>query len=234
MIGANDVANSFATSVSSRSLTMKQAMLVAAVCEFSGSVTVGARVADTIRNKIVEPHHYEDSPGVLLLAMMCTIVGSSLFLTFATRNGMPVSTTHSIIGGIVGTATASIGINKVNWGWDGVSQVFAAWIITPGISGCLGGILFFITKRFFLTRQHAVMRSFYSIPFYTFLTVSALTSMSLVPILVAKILTRPSAHLLEGHSRSRPTPSGGHHRHIHYSLWGRYSPRLVSNALSVD
>lgn len=174
-IGANDVANSFATSVSSRSLTMKQAMLVAAVCEFSGSATVGARVAETIRNKIVEPHHYEDSPGVLLLAMMCTIIGSSLFLTFATRNGMPVSTTHSIIGGLVGTATASIGINKVNWGWGGVSQVFAAWIIAPGIAGCLGGILFFITKRFVLTRQHAVMRSFYTIPFYTFLTVSALT-----------------------------------------------------------
>ncbi|KPM42722.1 Phosphate-repressible phosphate permease pho-4 [Neonectria ditissima] len=174
-IGANDVANSFATSVSSRSLTMKQAMLVAAVCEFSGSVTVGARVADTIRNKIVEPHHYSDSPAVLLLAMMCTIVGSSLFLTFATRNGMPVSTTHSVIGGLVGTATASIGIKKVNWGWDGVSQVFAAWIIAPGIAGCLGAFLFFVTKRYVLTRQTAVRHAFYSIPFYTFLKVSALT-----------------------------------------------------------
>ncbi|KAH7149120.1 phosphate transporter [Dactylonectria estremocensis] len=174
-IGANDVANSFATSVSSRSLTMKQAMLVAAVCEFSGSVTVGARVADTIRNKIVEPHHFDGAPSVLLLSMMCTIVGSSVFLTFATRNGMPVSTTHSIIGGLVGTATASIGFDKVNWGWNGVSQVFAAWIIAPGIAGCLGAILFFITKRFVLTRQAAVRRSFYSIPFYTFLTISALT-----------------------------------------------------------
>jgi sodium-dependent phosphate transporter len=157
---------------------MKQAMLVAAVCEFSGSVTVGSRVADTIRNKVVDPHNYSSQPSVLLLAMMCTIIGSSLFLTFATRNGMPVSTTHSVIGGMVGTATASIGIKKINWGWDGVSQVFAAWIIAPGIAGCMGAFLFFVTKKFILIRQGAVRRVFYSIPFYTFLTIAALTSMT--------------------------------------------------------
>ncbi|KAF4470034.1 family inorganic phosphate transporter [Fusarium albosuccineum] len=174
-IGANDVANSFGTSVSSRSLTMKQAMLVAAVCEFGGSVSVGSRVADTIRTKIVDPHHYDSSPGVLLLVMMCTIMGSSLFLTFATRRGLPVSTTHSLIGGLVGAATASIGIDKVNWGWHGVSQIFAAWIIAPAIAGCIGGLLFFLTKKFVLTRHTAVKRAFYSIPFYTYLTVGALT-----------------------------------------------------------
>ncbi|RTE75045.1 hypothetical protein BHE90_010493 [Fusarium euwallaceae] len=174
-IGANDVANSFGTSVSSRSLTMKQAMLVAAVCEFGGSVSVGSRVADTIRTKIVDPHHFDTSPAVLLLAMMCTIMGSSLFLTFATRQGLPVSTTHSLIGGLVGAATASIGIDKVNWGWHGVSQIFAAWVIAPAIAGCIGGLLFFFTKKFVLTRHTAVKRAFYSIPLYTYLTVAALT-----------------------------------------------------------
>ncbi|KAI5462067.1 phosphate transporter [Mariannaea sp. PMI_226] len=173
-IGANDVANSFATSVSSRSLTMKQAMLVATVCEFTGSVTVGSGVADTLRNKIVDPENFSSKPSVLLLAMMCTIIASSLFLTIATRNGMPVSTTHSVIGGLVGTATASVGIKQVNWGWDGVSQVFAAWVIAPGIAGCMGAFLFFATKKFVLIRRDAVKRAFYSIPFYTFLTVAAL------------------------------------------------------------
>lgn len=175
VVGANDVANSFGTSVSSRSLTMKQAMLVAAVCEFSGSVSVGSRVADTIRTKIVDPHHYDSSPGVLLLVMMCTIMSSSLFLTFATRQGLPVSTTHSLIGGLVGAATASIGITKINWGWHGVSQIFAAWIIAPLIAGCMGFVLFMFTKKFILTKQTAVRRAFYSIPFYTYLTVGALT-----------------------------------------------------------
>ncbi|ENH67555.1 Phosphate-repressible phosphate permease [Fusarium oxysporum f. sp. cubense race 1] len=154
---------------------MKQAMLVAAVCEFSGSVSVGSRVADTIRTKIVDPHHYDSSPGVLLLVMMCTIMSSSLFLTFATRQGLPVSTTHSLIGGLVGAATASIGITKINWGWHGVSQIFAAWIIAPLIAGCMGFVLFMFTKKFILTKQTAVRRAFYSIPFYTYLTVGALT-----------------------------------------------------------
>ncbi|KAM0232490.1 hypothetical protein ACHAP5_010688 [Fusarium lateritium] len=174
-IGANDVANSFATSVSSRSLTMKQAMMIAAVCEFSGSVSVGSRVADTIRTKIVDPHHYDTSPGMLLLVMMCTIVSSSLFLTFATRQGLPVSTTHSLIGGLVGAATASIGIQKVTWGWHGVAQIFAAWIIAPLIAGCFGFCLFLFTKRVILTNRSAVRRAFLSIPFYTYLTVGALT-----------------------------------------------------------
>ncbi|KAL3962388.1 hypothetical protein ACCO45_003911 [Purpureocillium lilacinum] len=174
-IGANDVANSFATSVSSRSLTLKQAMALASVCEFSGSVAVGARVADTIRTKIIDPHHYDDAPAVLLLAMMCTIVASSTFLTVATRYGMPVSTTHAVVGGLVGTATASIGIDKVNWAWSGVSQVFAAWVVAPGMAGCIGAALFLFTKFTVLRKPTAVRRAFWSIPFYTFLTVGALT-----------------------------------------------------------
>ncbi|KAK2609081.1 hypothetical protein QQS21_002308 [Conoideocrella luteorostrata] len=173
--GANDVANSFATSVSSRSLTLKQAMVIASFCEFAGSVTVGSRVADTIRTKIIDPHYYDASPAVLLLAMMCTIVASSTFLTVATRYGMPVSTTHAIVGGLVGTATASIGINKVNWGWTGVSQVFAAWVVAPGIAGCLGAVLFLLTKFTVLRKPTAVRRAFFSIPFYTFLTVGSVT-----------------------------------------------------------
>lgn len=155
---------------------MKQAMVVAAVCEFSGSAAVGSRVAETIRKRIVEPHHYESTPSVLLLAMMCTIFGSSTFLTIATRYGMPVSTTHAIIGGLVGSATASIGIEKVNWGWTGVSQVFAAWVIAPGIAGVLGAGLFYFTKKTVLTKRNAVRRALLSIPFYTFLTVGSITS----------------------------------------------------------
>jgi sodium-dependent phosphate transporter len=89
---------------------------------------------------------------------------------------MPVSTTHAIIGGLVGTATASIGIKKVNWGWSGVSQVFAAWVVAPGLAGVLGAVLFFFTKKAVLTKPTAVKRAFISIPFYTFLTVGSITS----------------------------------------------------------
>ncbi|KAJ2897349.1 Phosphate-repressible phosphate permease pho-4 [Zalerion maritima] len=173
-IGANDVANSFATSVSSRSLTLKQAMGLAAVMEFSGSISVGSRVADTIRTHVIDETLYASDPGVLLLAMMCAIVGSSVFLTFATHYGFPVSTTHSIIGGFVGAGTASIGITKINWGWNGVSQVFAAWVIAPGIAGIVAAVLFLITKYAVLLRKEAARKALASIPVYTFLTVAAL------------------------------------------------------------
>lgn len=157
---------------------MKQAMAIAAVMEFAGSVAVGSRVADTIRTKIIDPHLYEDQPAVLLLVMMCALIGSSTFLTIATRFGLPVSTTHSIIGGLVGAGTASVGIDQINWGFRGVSQVFAAWAIAPGIAGIFGALLFLITKYVVMTRRHAVKKAFFSIPIYTFITVGALTSMS--------------------------------------------------------
>ncbi|KAK1749802.1 phosphate-repressible phosphate permease [Echria macrotheca] len=177
-IGANDVANSFATSVSSRCLTMKQAMAIAAVMEFSGSVLVGSRVAETIRTKIVDPALYEGQPSILMLAMTCSIIGSSLFLTVATHYGLPVSTTHSIVGGIVGAATASVGIKQVSWGWDGVAQVFAAWVIAPGIAGLVGALVFYITKRLILTHRgggRAIKRALVSIPVYSFVTIASLT-----------------------------------------------------------
>ncbi|KAJ0310415.1 hypothetical protein COL516b_002216 [Colletotrichum fioriniae] len=150
-------------------------MAIAAVAEFSGSVAVGSRVTDTLRNKIIDPHLYAARPSVLLLVMMCAIFGSSVFLSIATRNGLPVSTTHSIIGGLVGAATASVGISKVSWGWDGVSQVFAVWVIAPGLSGAVGAVMFLVTKRFVLTKANAVRNAFYTIPFYTFLTFGSLT-----------------------------------------------------------
>ncbi|KAL4876433.1 phosphate transporter [Aspergillus karnatakaensis] len=174
-IGANDVANSFASSVSSRSLTLKQAMCIAACMEFAGSVAVGSRVAETVREKIIDPHLYDAEPAVLMLAMMCAIVSSSTFLTIATRFGLPVSTTHSIIGGLVGAGTASVGIHKIHWGWHGVAQVFAAWGIAPGISGALGAILFLITKRFVLSSKYAVHRALFSIPIYSFIAIGCLT-----------------------------------------------------------
>ncbi|KAL2864840.1 inorganic phosphate transporter [Aspergillus lucknowensis] len=174
-IGANDVANSFASSVSSRSLSLKQAMLVAACMEFAGSVAVGSRVAETVREKIIDPHLYDSEPPVLMLTMMCAIIGSSTFLTLATRFGFPVSTTHSIIGGLVGAGTASVGIENIRWGWHGVAQVFAAWGIAPGISGVLGAAMFLVTKQVVLSSRYAVHRALFSIPVYSFVAVGGLT-----------------------------------------------------------
>ncbi|KAF1809699.1 phosphate transporter [Eremomyces bilateralis CBS 781.70] len=169
-IGANDVANSFATSVSSRSLTMKQAMCIASVMEFVGSVAVGARVAETIRTKIIDPKLFDANPALLMLGMVCTVIASSTYLTLATKLGLPVSTTHSIMGGVIGMGVASVGASRVSWGWKGVAQVFAAWGIAPGLAGVFGAIIFLLTKYGVMRRSNPVRNAFFSIPIYFFIT----------------------------------------------------------------
>ncbi|MCJ1365942.1 hypothetical protein MMC16_005067 [Acarospora aff. strigata] len=174
-IGANDVANSFATSVSSRSLTMKQAMCIASICEFTGAVLVGSRVADTVRNKIISVTKFTKEPSVLMLGMTCALIGSSTYLTVATRIGLPVSTTHCIVGGIIGVGIATLGADGVVWGWKGVSQVFAAWVIAPAIAGAFAAIIFLITKYGVLKRKNSFKAGLVAIPIYFAITSGVLT-----------------------------------------------------------
>ncbi|KAK9469726.1 phosphate transporter [Lipomyces arxii] len=175
-IGANDVANSFATSVSSRSLTYPQAMVIGACCEFLGAVLLGNRVSDTIRNKIIDVSKFEDMPATLMLGMVCAVVGSSVWLTIATRIGAPVSTTHSIVGAIIGVGIAAIGADNVHWGWSGFSQIVASWFIAPAVAGCFAAILFLITKFLVLDRGDKALRNaFYVIPLYFCFTTAILS-----------------------------------------------------------
>ncbi|KAK9459709.1 phosphate transporter [Lipomyces oligophaga] len=174
-IGANDVANSFATSVSSRSLTYPQAACLAAICEFLGALLLGSRVADTIRNKIIAVDLFESSPATLMLGMTCAIIGSSLWLTFATKIGLPVSTTHSIVGALIGVGVACFGRDGVVWGWSGFSQIVASWFIAPAIAGAFAAILFMITKYGVLERGDKALRNaFYLLPVYYCFTASVL------------------------------------------------------------
>lgn len=92
-------------------------------------MTVGARVTDTIRTKVISTKLFEEGPSVLMLGMVCAVIGSSVYLTFATRFSMPVSTTHSIMGGVIG-GVAAIGTEGVNWDWNGVSQGMIAFSLT--------------------------------------------------------------------------------------------------------
>lgn len=114
-IGANDVANSWASSVSSRSISYLQAMCGAALMEFAGAVGVGGRVADTIRTKIVDTEAFDESPELLMLGMVCAVIASASYLTVATKFGLPVSTTHSILGGVLGMGVGALGGKGVTW-----------------------------------------------------------------------------------------------------------------------
>ncbi|RYP44287.1 hypothetical protein DL768_009237 [Monosporascus sp. mg162] len=176
-IGANDVANSWATSVASRSLTLFQAMIGASIMEFAGAFGVGARVADTVRTGIVSPDHFESEPSVLMLGMTCAVIASSLWLTMATKLGLPVSTTHSIMGGVIGMGIASVGASNVTWvappgttGGEvintGVVSVIMAWILAPGFSAIFASIVFLITKYGVMLRKNPVMMALALVPVY--------------------------------------------------------------------
>ncbi|KAG8922326.1 Na+/Pi symporter, partial [Tulasnella sp. 408] len=176
-IGANDVANSFATSVGSRSLSLGQAVILATVMEFVGAVSAGARVTSTIRNNIIDINLFKNDPAVLMLGMLCALVGSSVWVLGATKLRFPVSTTHSIIGAIIGVGIAAGGTDAVKWGWkgNGVATVFASWGIAPLVSGGFAAVLYLGTKFGIMERQNSTMLALWSGPFFFFTTTAILT-----------------------------------------------------------
>ncbi|CRK06971.1 hypothetical protein BN1708_009754 [Verticillium longisporum] len=164
--GANDVANAYATSVAARTLTMPQVGIISMITEFIGAVALGERVTGTVKNNIINIDHFADSPAVLMLVMGCSEVASASWLIFATKMGMPVSTTQTIVGALIGAGIASGA--SVSWAWnDGsVSQVAASWGIAPLISGAFAAILFGTLKFFILERQNSFEKAMRAIPFY--------------------------------------------------------------------
>ncbi|MFQ6096515.1 MAG: inorganic phosphate transporter [Armatimonadota bacterium] len=138
-IGANDVANSMGTSVGSRALTVRQAIVAAAVANFLGAVLVGGHVTDTVRKKMIDPGIFADDIHLLAYGMLAALLAAGLWLQFATYLKMPVSTTQSIIGGVVGFALVAAGAKAVAWGK--VSQIVLSWLVCPAISGVAAYLL---------------------------------------------------------------------------------------------
>ncbi|MGV1101073.1 inorganic phosphate transporter [Thiovibrio sp. JS02] len=155
-IGANDVANSMADAVGSGALTVKQAVILAGICEFAGAVLVGSHVTDTVRKGIVDPDMLAampdlsaaDAAALLVIGMTAALLSSAFWLHFSSWTGMPVSTTHSIVGAIAGFGVVAAGWQAVNW--HKMSQIVASWFISP----VAGGILAFILFKFI---SHAIL-----------------------------------------------------------------------------
>lgn len=146
-IGGNDVANSFGTSVGAGTLSMKQALVVAAIFEVSGAVIAGGEVTDTVRSGIVDLSAISNLQAMdFALIMASSLLGAAVWLLLATRMGWPVSTTHSIVGGIVGAAltvgftTHTGGWNMVQWG--GIGKIAISWVLSPVLGGVVAYILF--------------------------------------------------------------------------------------------
>ena len=141
-IGANDVANAMGTSVGSGAISIKQAIIIAAIFEFAGAFLAGGHVTKTIRKGIIDPTPILGNPEVLIWGMLSALLAAALWLFFASWVGWPVSTTHSIIGAIVGFAVVGIGVDAVNWGK--ISTIMISWVVSPMMGG---------TFAFFLMRS---------------------------------------------------------------------------------
>ena len=156
-IGANDVANSMATSVASGALTIKQAVMIAAVFDVFGAVLVGAHVANTIRKGLVDPIHFVNVPNLFMLGMLAAVAGSALWVNIATLFHMPVSTTHAIIGGVLGFGLVSVGTSAINW--TVVGYVVLSWIISPIFGGAISFVIFTIIKNYILSSSEPIKKA---------------------------------------------------------------------------
>lgn len=165
-IGANDVANAMATSIGSGALTIKQALVVAGIFEFAGAVLAGGEVTSTIRKGMVDSSLFADKPDVLMLGMLASLLAAGTWLLVASMRGWPVSTTHSIVGAIVGFAVVAVGFNAVEWGKIGT--IVMSWIVSPLTAGIIAYGVFWSIKRLILVQKKPFKRAKRYAPYYVF------------------------------------------------------------------
>jgi len=162
LIGANDVANAFASSVSAKSITLRQAVVIASFCEFGGAVALGAAVTSTVRSKLFDVDLFEQEPEVLMFGMFISLFSANIWLFIATYFGMPVSTTHDIVGCILGFALAAKGFSAIHW--DVVVKIMISWFASPLCAGTIAAIFFSLVKKFVMRAEKPYERAYYTFP----------------------------------------------------------------------
>ena len=163
-IGANDVANAMGTSVGSKALTIKQAIIIAMVFEFAGAYLAGGEVTSTIRKGIIDASYFVDQPQLLVFGMIASLLAAGIWLLVASYLGWPVSTTHSIVGAIVGFAAVGVSVDAVTW--SKVGGIVGSWIITPLISGVFAYIIFMSAQKFIFNTNDPLTNAKRYVPVY--------------------------------------------------------------------
>ena len=166
-IGANDVANAMGTSVGSKALSFKQAVMIAAVFELTGAILAGGEVTNTIRKGIIDVSTLGDTPELLVYGMLASLLAAGIWLLVATRQGWPVSTTHSIVGAIVGFGAVGIGMEAVQWGK--VGTIAASWVTSPLLAGTIAFFLFRSIQKTIIDTDDPVESAKRYVPFYIFM-----------------------------------------------------------------
>lgn len=166
-IGANDLANAMGTSVGAGAVTIKQAICIAIIFEFTGAVIAGGHVTSTIRKGIIDPTAIIDSPEILVYGMLASLLAAAFWLMVASVKGWPVSTTHSIIGALIGFAIVGIGPDAVKWGK--VGSVVGSWIVSPLVGGTISFLLVMSTRKLIFDTEDPLKNAKRYAPCYVFL-----------------------------------------------------------------
>lgn len=180
--GANDVANAWATSVSSRSISYRQAMIFGTIFEMLGAITVGARTADTIKNGIIPNAAFRGNAGVQMLAFTCALAAASSWVMWCTKHSAHVSSTYSLISAVAGVGVATVGASEVQWGWNkgkGLGAIFAGLGMAPAISAGFGATIFMLIKLVVHMRKNPVPWAVWTSPFF-FLIAGTICTLSIV------------------------------------------------------
>lgn len=190
-IGANDVANAMATSVGSKAVTIKQALILAAIFEFAGAYLAGGQVTETIRKGLVDMDAFSANPEMLVWGMLASLLAAGTWLMVASLRGWPVSTTHSIVGAIVGFAAVGVGVDAVNW--ETVGTTATSWVFSPIIAGVVAFLIFMSVQKLVLNTKNPLQNAIKYGPFYLFMVGFVLSLLT-----IKKGLKHVGLHLDDG------------------------------------
>ncbi|MCC2695640.1 inorganic phosphate transporter, partial [Nodularia sp. LEGE 04288] len=153
-LGANDVANSMGTSVGSKAITLKQAIIIAGILEFTGAVLFGHQVSQTLATKIANPVLFAATPKMYLIGMVSVLISCGLWLQIATSRGLPVASSHAVVGAIAGFSWVAVGVDAINW--SSIGLVTIGWIFTPIISSAIAALFYSQIKHWILDQPNSV------------------------------------------------------------------------------
>ena len=187
-LGANDVANAMGTSVGSKAVTLKQALIIAGILEFTGAVLFGHEVSQTLATEVSNPILFADAPEVFAIGMLSVLLASALWLQIATSKGLPVSSSHAVVGAIAGFSIVAAGFNSIEW--SSIGMITLGWVITPVISGCIAALFYSQIKRWILDQPQQLKQLDEWIPW-----LSALL-LGVFGIIVLPKVTQPLANYL--------------------------------------
>ncbi|MBD2492743.1 inorganic phosphate transporter [Nostoc sp. FACHB-280] len=187
-LGANDVANAMGTSVGSKAVTLKQAIIIAGVLEFTGAVLFGHEVSETLATKVANPNLFAATPQLLVTGMMTVLISCGVWLQIATAKGLPVSSSHAVVGAIAGFSAVAMGIGAIDW--SSIGMITIGWLLTPIISGSIAALFYSQIQRWILNQPNQVAQLREWIPWLS----SAL--LGVFGVIVLPSLTQPLTNFL--------------------------------------